>query len=51
MHTIRPVENQRDFVGELSGYDGGVTLMTENGSRRLDKSEIAWVKLNDDADL
>lgn len=51
VHTIRPVDGQRDFVGELSGYDGGVTLMTESGERRLDKSEIAWVKLNDDADL
>lgn len=51
VHTIRPVEGERDFVGALAAYDGGVTLETEDGVRRLEKSEIASVKLNDDADL
>lgn len=51
VHTIRPVDGQRDFVGLLSGYDGGVTLLIDGTQRRLDKSEIASVKLNDDEDL
>ena len=51
LHTIRPIDGERDFVGTLSAYDGGVTLDVQGTQRRFEKSEIASVKLNDDADL
>ena len=51
LRTIRPVEGEREFVGTLAAYDGGVTLGTAGGIRRFEKGEIASVKLNDDADL
>lgn len=51
VRTIRPIDGERDFVGILADYDGGVTLSVAGETRRFEKSEIASVKLNDDADL
>lgn len=51
VHTIRPMDGQRDFTGVLTAYDGAVTLVCGSAERRFEKSEIAAVKLNDDADL
>ena len=51
VHTIRPVDNERDFVGTLVAYDGSVTIEADGESRQFAKADIASVKLNDDADL
>ena len=51
VHTIRPVDGERDFVGTLSSYDGAVTISADGAQRRFEKGDIASVKLNDDADL
>ena len=49
VRLIRPVDNQRDFVGTLQSYDeGNITVMTdsENGFT-FTKKEASWIKLND----
>ena len=51
IHTIRPIDGQRDFTGVLCSYDGGVEIDCEGEKRRFEKSEISTVKLNDDSDL
>ncbi len=51
IHLIRPYENERDYTGVLSAYDGGVTITTEGGQLSFGKADISSVKLNDDADL
>ncbi len=51
VHTIRPIDGQRDFIGILSAFDGGVTISVDGNLRRFEKGEISGVKLNDDADL
>ncbi len=51
VHTIRPIDNERDFVGDLVAYDGAVTIDCNGVERRFEKGEISAVKLNDDADL
>ncbi len=52
VHLIRPVNEQRDFVGALVAYDGDVTLSVDSGENiTLAKGNISSVKLNDDADL
>ncbi len=49
--TIRPVDGEREFVGELTAYDGSVTIEADGVCRCFKKADIASVKLNDDADL
>ncbi len=52
VHLIRAVNDMRDYVGILSGYDGNVMLNLESGEKlTLEKGNISSVKLNDDADL
>lgn len=51
IHTIRPVDGERDFVGILTEYNGSVTIETEGKMRVFEKADISSVKLNDDADL
>ena len=51
IHLIRPLNNERDFVGDLVGYDGSVTINTPSGEMTFAKQDISSVKLNDDADL
>lgn len=51
LHTIRPIDGQRDFVGRLAAYSGDVTLDIDGKQRTFTKGEISSVKLNDDADL
>lgn len=51
LHTIRPIDGQRDFVGLLAAYNGDVTLSIDGTERTFLKGEISSVKLNDDADL
>ena len=51
VHTIRPIDDKRDFVGILTAYDGAVTITADGTEHRFEKGEISAVKLNDDADL
>ena len=51
VHTIRPIDNKRDFVGTLTAYNGAVTITADGIQQRFEKGEISAVKLNDDADL
>ncbi len=47
---IRPIEGEREFVGELSAYDkGSVTMILQDGSQMtFDKGETSSIKLYDD---
>lgn len=48
---IRPRENEREFIGELSGFDGQmVVIQREEGEIFFPKMEIASVTLCDDLD-
>ncbi len=48
---IRPRDNERDFFGELTGFDGQtVTLESEEGELSFAKTEIVSVILLDDLD-
>lgn len=51
VRLIRPVDQVRDFTGELLSFDNGaVTLLLENGTQmQLQKKEASWIRL-DDAD-
>ncbi len=51
VHLIRAVNDIRDYVGELTAYDGNVTIKLESGDITFDKGNISSVKLNDDCDL
>jgi len=44
--TYRPVDGRKEFTGVLQGYeDGNVTILTEEGERVFEKTEVALVKL------
>lgn len=47
VHLIRPVNNERDFCGELLGFDGGVKLRTDDEELFFEKGTYTSVKLND----
>ena len=51
VRLIRPVDQVRDFTGELLSFDNGaITLLLENGTQmKLKKKEASWIRL-DDAD-
>lgn len=51
VRLIRPVDQVRDFTGELLSFDNGaITLLLENGTQmQLQKKEASWIRL-DDAD-
>ena len=51
VRLIRPVDQVRDFTGELLSFDNGaITLLLENGTQmQLQKIEASWIRL-DDAD-
>ena len=51
VRLIRPVDNVRDFTGELLSFENGaITLLLENGTQmQLQKKEASWIRL-DDAD-
>lgn len=46
---IRPIENQRDFNGILTAYDGGeVTIVLNDESEMtFNKKDASWIKLDD----
>ena len=52
VRLIRPVENQRDFIGTLESFDdGSITLRLDDGSGfTFTKKEASWIKLNDYAE-
>lgn len=52
VRLIRPVENQRDFIGTLESFDdGNITLRLDDGSGfTFTKKEASWIKLNDYAE-
>lgn len=52
VRLIRPIENQRDFVGTLESFDeGNITLRLDDGSGfTFTKKEASWIKLNDYAE-
>ena len=47
VRLIRPVEGQRDFIGELTGYeDNKVTILLEDDvEMTIDRSEAAYIRL------
>lgn len=49
VRLIRPVENVRDFVGELLAFaDGTLTLLLDDGRQmQLQKKEASWIRLDD----
>lgn len=49
VRLIRPVDNVRDFSGELASYaDGAVTLLLEDGGQmQIQKKEASWIRLDD----
>ena len=51
VRLIRPVDQVRDFTGELLSFaNGAITLLLENGTQmQLQKKEASWIRL-DDAD-
>lgn len=51
VHTIRPIDNERDFTGTLVSADDGVEIEMNGERRHFSKGEIASVVLADDADL
>lgn len=52
VHLIRPVDDERDYIGELIRYDGSVCIKSELFSEKtFEKGNISSVKLNDDCDL
>lgn len=51
VHTIRPIDGQRDFTGTLVSYDDGITVSIDGNERMFAKGEIAGVVLADDNDL
>ncbi len=51
VHTIRPIDNERDFTGRLVSYDNGVEIDIDGLTRRFEKGEISSVCLADDDDL
>ncbi len=52
VRLIRPIENQRDFVGTLESFDdGNITLRLDDGAGfTFTKKEASWIKLNDYAE-
>ncbi len=44
---IRPRDGKKEFIGELSAYDGSVTVMCDGVETVFEKQEIVSVKLND----
>ena len=50
VHLVRPRDGQRDFIGSLIGLvEHDVVIEDDTGeSLHFPKSEIAWVKLNDE---
>lgn len=49
VRLIRPINNMRDFTGELAAFeDGTLTLLLEDGSRmQIEKKETSWIRLDD----
>lgn len=47
--TYKPIDNSKEFVGILKGYNNGdVTIETEDGDRTFVKDDIAGVRLTID---
>ena len=44
---IRPRENKREFSGNLSAYDGSVTIVCDGEELCFSKSELVSVRLDD----
>ena len=51
VHTIRPINNERDFTGKLISYENGIEIDIDGEPRRFEKNEISSVVLADDTDL
>ena len=51
VHTIRPIDNQRDFTGKLISHENGIEIDIDGETRRFEKNEISSVVLSDDTDL
>lgn len=51
--TIRPINNERDFVGILMSFDKNTFVIAQSEEDRVEfkLSDCSYVKLNDDADL
>lgn len=47
VHLIRPIEDTRDFCGELLSYDGGVKINKDGQELYFEKGSFTSVKLND----
>ena len=46
IRTYRPIENQKEFCGELTAYDNNSVTIDEEGTpRTFDKKDIALVRL------
>lgn len=51
IRTIRPIENKREFFGELKQYEDGkliVELNDDESKATFNLDETAWVRLDDD---
>ncbi len=44
---IRPRDGVREFIGKLTGFDGGITVEQADGQISFEKAEIASVRLKD----
>ena len=51
VHTIRPINGERDFTGKLIGYDDDIVIEIDGETRSFTKNEISSVVLADDTDL
>ena len=51
IHTIRPIDKERDFTGILISYNNGIEIEINGETRRFEKGEISSVVLADDTDL
>ena len=51
VHTIRPIDGERDFTGTLVGYDDDIVIEIDGETRKFTKNEISSVVLADDTDL
>lgn len=51
--TIRPIENEREFIGTLVSYENKefVIEIAEKGKMQFNLSDCSFVKLYDDGDL
>ena len=47
VRLFRPRDGQKEFVGSLVSYDGGIVLQTDGGEIRFEKGEFSKVQLND----